>query len=61
MKFSLQKASQYVSKGLNINPDKMQYCFSPATNVDLDGLIELRTNLFDSQPLWDDKSYLKGH
>ena len=59
MKLSLQKVSQYVSKGLNINPDKMQDCFSPATNIDLEGLIELRTNLFESQPLWDDKSYLK--
>lgn len=59
MSLSLQKVSKYVSKGLNINPDELQNCFSPATNNDLDGLIKLRKNFLKGQPLWDDRSYLK--
>jgi len=59
MKLSLQKVSRYVSKGLNINPDTIQDCFSPATKKDFEGLIELRNDLSKNQSLWDDRSYLK--
>ncbi|MDX2506727.1 MAG: hypothetical protein QNL62_19945 [Gammaproteobacteria bacterium] len=59
MKLTLQKVSRYVSKGLNINLDKIQDCFSPATKKDLDGLIIFRKNNFKSPPLWDDRSYLQ--
>ena len=59
MNLSLQKVSRYVSKGLNINPDDIQNCFSPATKEDLDGLIKLRKSILKSQLLWDDRSYLE--
>jgi hypothetical protein len=59
MKLSLQKVSRYVSKGLNVNLDTIQDCFSPATKKDLDGLIVFRKNNFKSPPLWNDRSYLQ--